>query len=561
MAEIKNQQSNQNANSQKYNDYVNHVCPPDKIIEWLTNYYGEDKKDYIASVIKNTPVIFIPGNTNLQDMIIACKKAYPDISVHELIDHVQTLENVLRELVEFDGIIPGDIMDKEMKVLKELGFEPSKILLKNKEKNMYKLAQNEETKRLKNYFNFSINKSEINNNVFNMNSFVDAYNKIASRDQPAYVGIHATKFGDKYSFREYGLWQNGDKKFSPGQSKIEISNLSEEDKQLLLDFINLPSLMRVDNEEYIVNGLNKIFNKNHKSIRDIRNDESLALLLSLKNNIKKTLKNAIFESNINKEDFIPVNNPEAKKVLDRQLNDLVNGYNAAGSYCAKAKSLQFVLDSSGFSMSLGLILHEYNHAISDCLGTCGFGDFYGWEFNEIVNEYLTQQAISKISNQDKSEWIGDVNPDSLYNTGVNFMKGFLDAYEEKLKECQLGDAEKILSDFIGVENFEALVQIGAEIGNKKFSFFLTNIEWKGRQISNISEFIEIYKTDPEIIKSLPEEHQITLTYFIQANKFLEDLVAHHKDFEQKKNVEITKPTPLLDMAQEFYASKEQVKTQ
>ena len=408
MTETKNQQTQQNANSKKYNDYVNAFCPPDKIIEWFTLYYGESKREYIESVIKNVPVIFIPRKTIDIDILLAYKKVCPNLTIDKLKDCAEMFFMLLADLVTDGTILSRGITDIEIKVLKELGFSPSKLLLKHKEADIFKLAKNEEAERLKNYVIHSINRSEINNDVLDIDSYVSMFNKMAESGRLFPRDIKIYKKGDKFTVSESGF-ANKDEKFTPDIAKIDDYNLTEEDKQFLSDLINSGSLRSGENDEYIISKINKIFHKNHASIDDIKDDESLYLLFSLNKRLKRRLKDVVLASNINKEDFIPANNPEMENIFIEEIIGFTNASNDAGSYNPKDKTMQITLDKSSLSMSMTLTMHEYNHALSHILNNCGFnevnsgllGNRKSPAFNEIVNEYLTQQIIENIPEEDK----------------------------------------------------------------------------------------------------------------------------------------------------------------
>lgn len=517
--------------SDKYQELYDKNFPAKGMLETYVAYYGEEYRKQLQSILKNTHVEFFMPSFSANEIEKAFKKVYGSNSDIDYKEEAEYFYLNLQQLANHGSIFSELNLVKHAKVLTELGFNVSKILLKHKELPIYKLNTNSpETEKLKNYAKYSLAKKDINSDYLNIENFIVEYNKCADNKQV--YNIHYVKDTKD----EMAIHLDG-KKVKKDYSDtnidfplIDIDNLEEQDNQFLQDLIKArTNILFLDNEfaTYVLKGINKIFNKNFQSIEELHKDKSIEIFLSVKDMFSEGLDEFIVSREASKIGLVAKdknNNTDFNHYLDdsNYLNQKPNALAATVN--------NRILIPLNKNNTVWEIMHEMNHRIAN-----ENGDFekISTGFNEVVNEYLTLKAMEKVDKQHFKGYNFERSNGCSYHRGISILNAFLVKFEPILKKCQLGDGPEILESFIGKENFKTLMDFGNLIEDKKYGAFNIEVKYNnGIFVDSISQWLDYYKKHPDMLNDIQSANLADLQKFINYDNFVNQLVEHYEEFEK-----------------------------
>lgn len=522
----------------KYQEYKDLYFPEEKIIDWITNVYGEENRELISSKIKNIKVVFVPINVAAQEILLTCEKLYkddPNVNHRfEAVDCIRNLENLSKSKES----VNLEMLRKHLKVLKELGFNTNRILKKHIITGQLKLGKSEEVDKLINYSKYSLNEKNVNTDIIDVQSFVDTYNACAKNKK--YCGAKFNQVNETYKVAAHDVFSGYTyEEYSWCKGEIPtIKELDEQDKEFLQDIIQAKGPITKWSESfsnYFVKGINKIFNKNFSTITDFRKDLSFSLLQEMMKDCSKQHEVFMYQNNMNENDFI------ASKEDHEKYNDNIAQYlqspKLGGTYDFNDQRLMIPI---GKSTDMQSILHEVNHGIGDNGAESLQFLYESRGLEEIINEYLTIQTKKNIS-QEELERFNLMISKSNYTTGVKLMEKFLSKFESKIKQYRLHGCVSNLKDFIGENNYKKLNELCKFIEDNTFA-----VGYKGVLVedatkcpTDLLEWIEAYKKNPKEIVSLTSDLWYKqLSKFLEVDDFVNKMVEHYDDFEKGNIVDI-----------------------
>lgn len=524
--------------SKKYEELKNKYCPDELIKDMAVAYYGEENRKKIEKQIDNTSVVFVAKNLNRVEVKDAFRKQFPNATEEEINKKAAIFIKNLQELnaEELSSFAPNFIAQNS-KIFQLLGFDVSKILLRHKATGALKLNEkSEETQKVINYGKYSISKKDINEDVVDIDKFIQTYNNCANRKETFKLLPTTNNLNGKLEIsNHYAFPLNDYSNLGVEYPKLNITN--NKDKKFLADFLasDFSTAKGIsESEKYIVDGINRIFNRNHTSYDEILQDRSLDIFFDIKKEAYTQIYNFIIEKNVNKTDFVASDEQQYNDAMAQFKTDL----NTTAFHDANKKTLNIPVHEN---ISFGSIAHEFNHAIgtNDENQVSAFsGESTG--LNEIFNEFLTMRMMDNY--KDKIDSTIDIkkNRNSNYHSGIDVMMPFLSKYEGKIKECQLSDnAPKVLQDFIGKSNYEKLKDYANLLAKNQYGKFCSAIVYKGKKIVDINQFMQIYKQDTSIMEMVPKNELEKVEQSLEYNKFMEQLVEHYEEFEKGDIVDIS----------------------
>ncbi|MBR2970173.1 MAG: hypothetical protein IKC49_03870 [Clostridia bacterium] len=555
----------------RYDYLKKRYCPKDVLTEIFVAYYGEDSRILVENMIDTTEVIFVADSNLMSEIREEFKLKYDnqlDVDwqklAYEFINNLQALSNGSKD---FDI----DLLYRERDILRSVGFDPTQMFLSGKITKRLKLNnKSKATREFSDSVSAAFSLREITDDVVDLDSFIDTYNSCA-RDKVVYSC-------QSYKSKKGQLKEQLDIRYIRDDFTTDnvefptLQDLNKKEKEFLLDFFSAKGSVQEWDEEYlgyIVNGLNKLFNKDFKTISEIREDKSLLILLKLRDLFCQHIQSFMITENANKMDYIE-SSARANR-YDAIVDYFRNNPNVVGSY---DEILRDIYIPVGTGTSFGTVLHEYNHAFAYfSSNACGFSkESVG--FNEIVNEYLTQQLIMKSRSLiDQSVRI-NVEKDCAYAFGIEILKPFLDKYENELKKCQIGwtfencdrenakglsseelidkmqnwTASMELKEFIGEDNFKKLMAFSDMIADQNYGQSYINVFIKGEQ-KDLSLFsvITACAKIPATLELVAPQHKELITKFMDYYRFVEKLAEHYEDFEKGNIINILLDSELKQM--------------
>lgn len=541
----------------KFKETSEKLVPKQDIIEFAVSFYGEQYREQITKNINELGVVLVTKDELGYIVKSMFKEKYQDKTK----DWEQMAENFIINLNNLGnnfGLVDATMLARDAKVLAELGFDVKKIIRKN-EIGLFEFIQGPETERLKMYIQtMNIDKKAKGPLEDYIDNYVKAYNICAENK----------KLYSSDSFRDINAKKS--KIYNPNvrltfasecidiqkeYNNIDIpkmpEELTKEDKKFLNDLFMSKgpvSLWSDSFAEYIVKGINRIFNKNYTSIKEVVNDKSMELLFNFKDNLTNARVEEIKQDNkLNSKKY-----SDKKEIIHRSyIRDFFNDETAAAEYYPQHVIMIGIDDE----YSLHDVLHEVNHALSantfweddnlSDLRKVGFkhgaNKDHDEGFNEIVNEFLTNKLQEKIPKDYMESKSLKSTTDYQYTAGIELLEKFLNKFENKLKECQMGDADEVLKNFIGERNYNLVISYGAIIsklayGNMNFPF---NQRFNISQpILKASDWVAFHKAGKDKGFQYIDSEINTLQIFLSIEKFFERLAENYAEFEKGNIIDI-----------------------
>ncbi len=397
--------------------------------------------------------------------------------------------------------------------------------------------------------------------MVDLDSFIDVYN-LCARDKVVY-SCQSLKTKKGQLKEQLDIQEIKDDFISDNVEFPSLQDLNKKEKEFLLDFFSAKGLVQDWDEEYvsyIVNGINKLFNKDFKTISEIREDKSLLILLKLRDLFCQHIQSFMITENANKMDYIESSMRSNR--YDAVVDYFRNHPKVAGLYDQIIRDIYIPV---GTSTSFGTVMHEYNHAFAHFgSNTCGFNN-ESEGFNEIVNEYLTQRLIMKSRSLiDQSARIR-VDKNCAYTYGIEILKPFLDKYENELKKCQIGwtfenydrerskglsseelidkmqnwTASRELKEFIGEDNFKKLMAFSNMIADQNYGQSLIKVFINGEKKDLPLSMVVVVCTENHMaVQVIAPEYRDLIIKFMDYYRFIEKLADHYEDFEKGNIINI-----------------------
>ena len=259
------------------------IFPKKKIIEFCVNYYGEQYRGKITKIIEALDVVFVAEDLLGYGLNVLFKKEYEgyDKEIIDWEERALIFKTNLTEFVNGSDLFRPEILARDSKILHQMGFNIRKIIKVEAEGGI-SIIDSEETKRLKDYIN-SLNPPAIKK--VSGYHIVDLYEKCAKENKLFNLYVSMGQ-GDKL-FVSYDqkvkLNFRSDLKF-PELPKGFMDFVDSEHVDFLEDFVSAKGKLDSWSEEeskYILNGMNKLFNKNFQTMQEFIKDESMELIILL----------------------------------------------------------------------------------------------------------------------------------------------------------------------------------------------------------------------------------------------------------------------------------------
>ncbi len=502
--------------SKEYDEFLQEYYPKDLYIDMFSQYYGEDHKEFVKSRIESVPVVLVTSDI----LSLKLKQIFKEDYQIEGTKLLKDLKAIAKNESSKEAITN---LVKNREIIKQLGFDVTKIVGKQKLTGKLVIMPTEETNRFISFIDPSKN-IEAMKDLIDIDSIVDHYN-VCCRDNTRYrFEVHiidGTLRFDTIAINSEMHW-NSDSK--------PILNLTDQDKEFLLDLILTKNNLSKNDSKYVLKSVNRIFNKEYKNINEILADHEAFFLVA--HDVKTEISKVSKKVNSNTYCLIPQELNE-QDYLDAFEYIRTTGYDGFYSlqYGEKKELIAILTDRDNKSIGS----HEANHAISvngkDLEIDCGLhGHYMG--LNEIVNEFLNKRAIENYNNNPNNiEKIDDGG--SGYDVGVKFMEKFLITYEDKFKESYLaGEANNttswgVLSKYFGFNNLHNLCIYAEKIRENNWGHFTRNFG-----ANDIVNWIEEYKKHPEILNDIPAKYKDDIIDFIQFDRLLELLIERKQHFEK-----------------------------
>jgi len=278
------------------------------------------------------------------------------------------------------------------------------------------------------------------------------------------------------------------------------------------------------------------------------------------------------------------------------VDDMLDSGNTMAAYTSDKDMVKIPLDEN---TSYSVIMHEVNHGLSrwkktetikfPSVGTepstievymAAFNtldemdekeDLNTTTFNEIVNEYLTQEVMKEVTKEEMNNKPVFKNKECNYTSGVNIMKPFLDKYKKVLIQSQVnrGDMIKVtdyskhppvkeikngenpLMKFIGKQNYKFLLIYTKVLGLCNYGKFLKAQKGENKkEIAEVADWIKDYKKDPKQALDNLDTNIENMGIFVSFEKFLNDLVANYEKFENNQ-IKTINPMSIDDVKKDF----------
>jgi len=531
-----------------YYELMENLFPKDLFTEVLSEYYGTDKREFISERVSNIDVVFVPkklSSYKIQQAFRNCRDNEAELEKQS--DYLIGILNYYKNQQVKDKVVIKTLIENQ-DIVAELGFDLHQIIKKRKLTGQLTFVDTEETRRFKQFIADEITNTRITENNINFDSFINYYNNCAQ--EKFLFDIQSVRSNGQFYVNAVGTGQWLSEELLKNNFFI-INELQEEDKQFLFDL--LESKVKLENldrnsAKYVVKNINRIFSTNYRNAQEMFADARLLLFFGCVDMVKPHVKQFIYDENIGKNQYI-------SQELTEQEYDGITSYfdnnpNAIAVFYNFLNEHQNVVGVSlGVDISLAYTMHEANHVLAansvyglgfDKYNYTGSREDYGLKaFNEFVNEFLTKRAIENYNSKLENGVKPIEQAKSGYDVGIDVMKRFLLKFETKLKECQLSaftwqNATKTMEDYIGVNNFNKLVEFSAIIAENNWGFLNLPIN-EHFTTDNIATWITEYKKNPELLNLISGQTRDTVIKFIEMDKFFEKLVENFNIFEQGTN--------------------------
>jgi len=556
-------------NNNRYEEYKSKYYPIDAIAEACVDYYGEEFRDTITETKEQVEPAFVYTNFSRSNIIEAFKTLYKN-NAEALKERYKNMprawEQLIKEHPEDFWMYEADnciwnlecfatkpllfspyTLARHKDVLQYLGFDISKILLKNKETGLLKEnSKSKETEKLKNYVKNSINGNIKIDNFLNIDDFIKKYNVRAENK----INYHIEAFQDPITntFKDF-MQDNPKSDFTFLEDEIPKipDNLTKKDKQFLSKFIETQSNLNFIDENsafYILQGINKIFNKNFQNIQELQKDTTLSLFLEYREDYSLAVNRYIFACHADRLGLISSNykNPFYQDTVEHFTNK------SSVAACYEDNLISISMEKED-KINVSDITHEFNHAIGHKYGAHDFSP-ESRGFDEIVNEFLTINIMKKIKpeqfeNDPHVKLRG--NYVCTYQSGIDLMSNFLNKYENLLKMCKIKQQTKILKDFIGEENFKRLMKYSTLIEEQKYGRLNYALNFNGKKITTIKEMLELYNNKQISKDNFVDKAWNKFKSFIEYNNFVNQLVEHYEEFEKGNIINFQTETEISEI--------------
>lgn len=523
--------------TEQYQQYLGKYFPKQTIIDDMVSYYGEQHRKYIEEKINNMNVVFVPTQLALTEVEQAFSEVYKDKQPEEIKELAfNFVENASKLSVNYKPNDLSFLIDNK-DVLVILGFNIDEIIAKNSDGDFI-LKQTEETKKLANFTSFSVKKAEVKSDLIGVDNFISLYNEcLLFLSLPQTIDLNmdfenntlklCCMYRDDIDFIESDI----------NFPDIEIKD--KEDEEFLENFIKEKELIEnwtEDYAEYVVNGINKLFNKNHQTMQEVLSDESLVIFIALKDKMTDLFQKLAVVDNTNMEDYAEsLNN---KREFNLAVATFANSDVIAAFY---TKLYDYIGIPINNEVKYCDITHETNHSLNG-VSYCDTDDINEHEravaFNEIVNEFLNFQMLTKNGKP--------TSVDSKYNYGIHILNNFLNKYEDKLKDFHFKDSAEELKNFIGEKNYNTLMNYSyilkkADYGSRKL-YVNINGKYLNAEISKVLTSKRKY----ELAELVHEKQQLVINLFLKYDNFLQELVENFQEFEKGNIVDIPLKKNLFD---------------
>lgn len=463
----------------------NKVVPKKEIIEHFVKYYGEEYREQISKRINSLNVDLLPMDLAGFKIKEAFKEKYKEYEAVDWEQQAEAMLSNLRKMVDNNKQFNASYLKTDADILTALGFDVSKIFAQNKETGKVYLANTDETKRLYNYIKAS--RKEKNIKPVNVEDFIESYT------------------------------------LNSNENDAELSNykLDNKTKSFLQDICTSKGPIEEYNDnfaQYFIDGVNKLFGKNLKSVQEFLDDKTLDKFHKI---LKNQMKKSSFELNKNNID----NKNYGTKVEEDM--ELFNATRILGGFQYGKNRLVLPLDTR---LNMNTVLHEINHALGNKEYNQSTTNFNKASIglNEIVNEYLTLKSNKNMESFKESNL--STHKENGYSSIVKFMEKFLDQYEPILKKCQMsGNSVQVMKSFIGENNFKRLIGLCDMIEKQNFCQIILE---KSKGVENLEDLLNNYRQNPN--NPLFEKNVASLKLLDSIDNFTSELIEHYSEFEQGK---------------------------
>lgn len=512
-----------------YDQLINLFVPKEKIIEYSVNYFGEDKRRLIESKINTMGINFVAKDLSTLEIRLACKKIYKNkLGVNWLEEANKCIKN-LKALSSNSKLFSIETLASHSMVLRELGFDVNNILIKNSRSDKFKLINSEETKKLKNYVVYSVNKADVVKDVIDVNSLIKAYNEASQAK--CFTGFNTTiddqtkklNLSLEFELNNIIRYNNLDCDFP------KIIPLNKKGQDFLLEFLQAEGPVSAWDDKYanyMLSGINKIFKRKYNSINDVLKDKTMKIFLDVMNRAAIALKNHITTINTDKSFFMPM---QDEKEYIRIAQNFTSG-SASAFYQADSHEINIPLNVNS---SIEVVLHEVNHAYSKYISLSQSKMPVNHPLYEIITEFITRRTLQNIPKEEiYNDGVFDAK-NSIYVGGISLMEKFLIKFEKVIKKAQLEGYEKVFTNYFGKENFKKLLSYASFIKQNNWGVMSIPLMIKDRKTTtNLKEWLSIYKKTDKIINHTEEKYLNKLYAFDEMDNFLDDLISHYADFEK-----------------------------
>lgn len=517
--------------SKQQQELENKWFPREKLIKAFVHYYGEEHRKHIEETINSQKFVMVATDLAKYEIMQMFKEKYKNNEKINYEERAETFIINLESLNDHSNLFSPLILGKDMDILAKMGFDVKKIIKRDKETGLPVLNEGKETEQLRTYMETSKKWGKIIDRQLDIDQVAEYYNKCIDDGCLRKMRIGIDCVMDKYKVEN--CFGYSPKAYDTSNFPKIKQPLTKEDKNLLNDILSAKGPMVFWNDgfsKYVLDGVNKIFGKEYKTIKEFSEDKSLMIFFEIRKLYILERDKRLKMDNINHEEYKSKEDKEA--IYEEAQTHL---YNGAAAYHKGV----IVAAQMNQNTNMRTIIHEVNHAVA---GDAGKFDNVG--LNEIVNEFLTGRLCDSLLEEQKAELGVKTDSKSLYFVALNCMKRFLLKFENVFKQGQLGNACKNLKNFIGEKNYVFVEAIGTSFQNMNYGIFNVPIIKDGHNnVSRADEWLELYEKDPikasqinDDIKSTQKESELGL--IISMVDYLDRLVENYQEFEQGNKVEM-----------------------
>jgi len=565
--------------------------PIDKIADAVTKFFIEELPTINPQVIEGdvkqvkeeTKVQFVFSSVAKLKIRKAFEEFYKDNPNVNWEEEAEWCYDNLESLADNNAVFSEIALRRHSKVLETMNFKLNKILLRHKENRTLKLNRNsKETERLLEFIRGEDGKkitTDVKDFVSKYSSrrlmiMIDGlYDKRPyskenfSFEVQSYKGIDDLHLNDISLPSEYEkdvTLPDDHNEFEKMYVSLDYEKLSKEDIRFLEKFARPTTpIFFWDNNfcAYVLTNINRIFNKNYQNIEELRTDKTMTAFLDFREQYATALNKLIKYSKAKERGFISNSQTagDFKDIYqlfeDKPFVGAATGYSIDENGYLKAiisVAVGFEIDNKYKSgeiytnkrtSSVRSVLHEFLHA----LGALN-GDFKENEktrgFNEIVNEFITQEIKKKLNPKDFENVDLPFESGCGYWPGIYVMIPFLKKYRKVLFESKIFKAQETLQNFIGENNYKKLMEYGNLLSLNHFGAFTHTIIHNGQEITYYYQFLKEYKKDPSIMDLLDNYERKKIEECLEYDKFINQLVEHYEEFKIGKITDFSTQTEI-----------------